>query len=153
MTRSPTCTLTAVSRPPLRKPRFCSLDADSAPDDDTAVNDGRALHAGGLRLRRGRRARAGGERDRDGQQPGPGVRPNQRKPSPHARSAAAADAARDRGPVGTRAGTSLAHAALLFPHPRSRVELSGCVGNEGARGVERLVRQHDPKEKRRGPIR
>ena len=37
VTRSPTLTFTAVSFPPLAKPRFCSVDAASAPDDVTAV--------------------------------------------------------------------------------------------------------------------
>jgi hypothetical protein len=48
----------------------------------------------------------------------------------------------------------LGHAALLFPHRADRA--SNCPdvsANERARGVERLVRQHDLKEKRQGPIR
>jgi hypothetical protein len=41
----------------------------------------------------------------------------------------------------------LGHAALLFPHRADRASNSPDVSaNEGARGVERLVRQHDLKE-------
>jgi hypothetical protein len=48
----------------------------------------------------------------------------------------------------------LGHAALLFPHRADRASNSPDVSaNEGAHGLERLVRQHDLEEKRRGPIR
>jgi len=48
----------------------------------------------------------------------------------------------------------LGHAALLFPHRADRA--SNCPdvsANERTHGVERLVRQHNLKEKRRGTIR
>ena len=77
-------------------------------------DDGRALHAGGRRLRRGRRARAGGERHGGGQQAGPEVRPNRRNPSLHGPQRGGGRR-RPRPRHRQDQGHPVVHAALLFP--------------------------------------